>query len=256
MRLKDRVQDKAHFYDDAFFAGFKDSAIQSAEQVLPVVFNWTGQPGSICDVGCGLGTWLYVARQLGVEDVLGLDGSWVDRQKLLIPTGCFEYLDLEQPASLDRRFELALCLEVAEHIPASASERFIEFLTGLADVILFSAAVPGQGGLHHLNEQWPEYWHEKFNRRGYQALDAIRPVIWRNEKISFWYRQNLFLYVADHVVMQNPCMAEEAERTAGDSMTLIAKYRLQPPSARQALGILFSSLRRAVKRRLRLPARD
>ena len=63
--------------------------------------------------------------------------------------------DLAQPLQIDRRFDLALSLEVAEHLPPECGSEFVQTLTDLSSVILFSAAIPFQGGTDHLNEQWP-----------------------------------------------------------------------------------------------------
>ena len=97
---------------------------------------------------------------------------------------------------LDQRFDLALCLEVAEHLPASSAPVLIESLVSAAPVVLFSAAVPEQGGVHHINEQWPSYWEKLFAERGLRKFDVIRPLIWNNCSIQPWYRQNLYLFTS------------------------------------------------------------
>ena len=167
---------------------------EAASQVLPVLFE-IYKPSSILDVGCGLGNWIQVAKQMGITDVIGVDGSYVDRSLLKINEQEFVEKDLTQAFQLNRRFDLAISLEVAEHLPESSAASFIKSITAHADVVLFSAALPGQGGQNHINEQWPEYWQQHFEHNGFVMLDCIRPKIWNNNKIERWYRQNIFLAV-------------------------------------------------------------
>lgn len=167
---------------------------EAATHVLPVLFELY-KPSSILDIGCGLGNWIQVAKQMGVIDIIGVDGSYVNRSLLKIDEKEFVEKDLTKPFELGRRFDLAISLEVAEHLPESCASGFIESLTKHADVILFSAALPGQGGQNHINEQWPEYWQTHFQSRGFVMLDCIRPKIWNDTRIDRWYRQNIFLVV-------------------------------------------------------------
>lgn len=109
-----------------------------------------------------------------MDDVLGIDAPYTDRSRLRIPDELFLARDLTVPLSLERRFDLALSLEVAEHLPAAAADHFVASLTRLASVILFSAAIPDQGGEGHLNEQWPDYWVERFAAHGFGVADVLR----------------------------------------------------------------------------------
>lgn len=156
---------------------------------------------SVLDVGCGLGTWLAVFQEQGVTDVLGLDGSNVDRRQLQITEPQFKEWDLRRPFDLGRRFDLVLCLEVAEHLPAAYAEEFVMSLCRHSDRIIFSAAVPGQRGQYHVNEQWVDYWRSKFRQRGYELSDAIRPLIWDDDNVDVWYRQNMFFYTKDENII-------------------------------------------------------
>lgn len=166
----------------------------AAEQVLPVLFS-IFKPKSILDVGCGLGNWIEVAKKMGAEDITGVDGSYVDRSLLKIDEDEFVECDLTKPFDLGRKFDLAICLEVAEHLPDSSAEGLIKSITNHTDVIMFSAAIPGQGGQNHINEQWVEYWKNIFESNDFQMIDFFRPKIWNNTKIERWYRQNLVLVV-------------------------------------------------------------
>ncbi len=166
---------------------------KAAEEVLPVVLDFL-QVKSVLDVGCGTGTWLKVfSKKYGVTDFEGIDGAYIDYNQLVIDRVHFKEIDLRNPFDLQRKFDLVLCLEVAEHLPEQSADAIVASLCKHADTILFSAAIPGQGGQNHLNEQWPEYWQQKFLGHGFYFHDVIRPLIWNNEKVERWYKQNMFL---------------------------------------------------------------
>lgn len=164
--------------------------------IVPAIMDWI-KPQSVIDAGCGLGTFLRVFAQYGVTDFLGLDGSWVNKTLLEknLPIDKFLEVDLEKGFRLDRKFDLAICLEVVEHLGEDSAENFIESLTIASDCILFSAGIPGQFGQNHVNEQWPEYWQQKFETQGYEMLDILRPIFWENKDLARWYKQNIFLVI-------------------------------------------------------------
>ena len=146
-------------------------------------------------MGCGVGGWLAEASSLGVENIQGFDGDYVARSMLKIPEEYFQPKDLSKPIKCERRFDLALSLEVAEHIDEGDADIFIQNLVDLSDVILFSAAIPGQGGVEHINEQWPEYWINIFSNKGYHFVDCLREKFWDDITITPCYRQNAFLFI-------------------------------------------------------------
>lgn len=166
--------------------------LSAPREVVPIVMNLL-QPESVLDVGCGIGTWLKAFEENGVRDYIGVDGDHVSKSLLRISEDKFKVHDLRRGWSLDRKFDLVLSLEVAEHLPADCSDQFIETLVDHGKTILFSAAIPGQGGQNHLNEQWPSYWQNKFERHGFYFHDVLRPLIWENQNVNWWYRQNIFL---------------------------------------------------------------
>ena len=186
-------------YGPEFFRRIQEGSLQSARRVLPHLFELVA-PRSIVDVGCGVGTWLKAAGELGIRDLAGLDGAYVDRSMLQIPADQFTATDLTQPFHLRRTFDAALSLEVAEHLPEASAASFVESLTRLAPVVLFSAAIPKQMGEHHVNEQWQSWWIERFSRLGFTAVDCIRPRIWDDPQVEWWYAQNTFVMVRhDHL---------------------------------------------------------
>ena len=184
-------------YKPKFYGGHATGSNLSARLVLPEVFATIGLPGSIIDVGCGIATWGGAARDLGVGDYLGIDGNWVPREQLRVPIEQFLPTDLSQLAQLQvtRRFDLAICIEVAEHLPETLATTLVRFLTAHADYVLFGAAIPGQGGTHHINERWQSYWGNIFLACDFDAFDVIRPRIAGNQQVEYWYRQNTVLYV-------------------------------------------------------------
>lgn len=168
----------------------------SAELILSLLFEHY-RPRSVVDVGCGIGTWLDVARGMGIQDLAGVEGAWLDRSRARVAPEVIRTLDLEQPFDLGRRFELAVSLEVAEHLSEAAAAGFVAALVRHSDVILFSAAIPFQGGAHHVNEQFPDYWEALFAAHGYVALDFIRPQIWYAADVLIWLRQNTVVYARE-----------------------------------------------------------
>jgi hypothetical protein len=184
-------------YKQSFYAERDASTRYTADTVLARVLELFPKIESAVDVGCGVGTWLAVLKNRGVQRIQGVDGPWVDRRFLVIPDESFATKDLAtDPLDLGRRYDLAICLEVAEHVPQECAGAFIEKLTRLSDLILFSAAIPGQGGTGHVNEQWPEYWATLFAARGYVCADGLRFALWHDPKIQWWYRQNILLFAA------------------------------------------------------------
>lgn len=165
----------------------------AAVVVLPFIIG-TFKPESMLDIGCGIGTWLKIAKDLGVSEVIGVDGAYVDRSLLKINSEEFIAKDLRQPFSLNKKFDLALCLEVAEHLPKDSATNLITTLCSHSDVIIFSAAVPNQGGQNHLNEQWPSYWVDHFATQGFRPYDILRPVFWNDTRVEFWYKQNMIVF--------------------------------------------------------------
>jgi SAM-dependent methyltransferase len=188
------MTNNASIYTDAFYESLLDGTRRSAREIVPFVVQVI-RPQSVIDVGCGLGTWLAVFREHGVDDVWGIDGQWVNRKKLEIPDHTFLPMDMTRPFQLDRRFDLVVSLEVAEHLPPECASDFVESISRLGDVVLFSAAIPYQGGYYHVNEQWPEYWAKLFRSHGFAAVDFIRNVIWQNDNVYWWYAQNMLIYL-------------------------------------------------------------
>lgn len=207
-------------YDASFFDRRQEGALRSAREIVPVVVELV-RPASVIDVGCARGEWLSVFREHGVEHVRGVDGDSVDPSRLLIPQDAFSVRDLSAGLDLEGAFDLAVSLEVAEHLPSDAADRFVASLARLAPVVLFSAAVPFQGGTGHQNEQWPSYWAGRFAKHEMVPLDAVRPRCWRNAAVLSWYRQNTLLYVREERLERDERLRGERLRTRPEQLDVV-----------------------------------
>lgn len=177
-------------YDPGFYDTITDGSVDSARVVVPLVLDLL-DPSTVVDVGAGRGAWSSVFAEHGCK-VTAVDGDYVTDPLLpVIPR------DLSEPLDLDGTWDLAVSLEVAEHLPESRAEGFVADLCSLSDAVLFSAAIPGQGGVGHVNEQPPAYWAELFERQGYAVTGALRWRIWGDARVENWYRQNLLLCLRD-----------------------------------------------------------
>jgi SAM-dependent methyltransferase len=188
------LRESAAYFDTTYFSWQGDRAERSARAVVPLVTD-RFRPSSVVDVGCGSAAWLKVFREVGVVDVVGIDGPYVQPEALRIAPELFIGHDLAEPLRLDRVFDIAISLEAAHYVPEERAAGLVESICSLAPVVLFGAAVPHQGGGPGLNRQWPCWWAELFARQGFRAEDWIRPLVWDDERVDWWYAQNTILYL-------------------------------------------------------------
>lgn len=180
-------------YDQAFYDLIRPGVKASAAVVVPLLLQHI-HPRRVVDVGCGEGWWAQAFADRGC-DVIGMDSGGVRKSPLgdrLIPHDLTRPL----PKDLTGRFDLAVCLEVAEHLLAKRADGLVADLCAIAPLVLWSAAIPGQGGVGHVNEQWPDYWVPRFERQGFAVSGALRWPIWADQQVEPWYRQNLLLAAA------------------------------------------------------------
>lgn len=215
------MKNDSHAYSNEFFDYISRGSIDSAKVVTALLIAWL-RPDSVLDVGCGAGAWCRTWMEGGITTVMGVDGSYVDRKNILIPDINFVARDLSQAFHLDVQFDIVVSLEVAEHIPAGSADVFVDNLTRHGDVVLFSAAVPGQGGEFHVNERPLEYWREKFIARGYRCYDPIRPIIRGNQSVEPWYRYNSLLYANERGRSRLPQEVIESEVFRGTKVSDLA----------------------------------
>ena len=183
----------ARKYDQEFYSRHRELSERSAQLILPFIFEIC-MPRRVLDVGCGHGYWLQVAKQLGVQELVGVDGEWVDPAELVQKGIQFHCQDLVNPVDLGERFDLVMSLEVAEHLPEERATSFVKDLCRHADLVYFGAAIPRQGGTHHVNEQYADFWVERFENEGFEAIDIVRPRVWAHREIGLAYRQNSILF--------------------------------------------------------------
>ncbi len=157
--------------------------------------------------------------------MLGYDGPWIDRSRLLVAPPEFIGADLNDPLPVTRRFDLALCLEVVHMLEPNHAAPVVASLAELSDVVVFSAGVPGQGGTLEQNEQWPAYWAALFAEHGYVACDPFRRALWEEPDVKWWFAQNMLVYATPAAVESRPILSDA--RCSGDPLRLVHPGCLQ-----------------------------
>ncbi len=235
--------------------GWSDTAKESAYEIVPIIIDLINIK-SVVDIGCGSGGWLSVFQSFGVQDILGVDGEYLRKDFLLIPEDKFIPFDLKNPLQLKKKFDLVLCLEVAEHLPIEFSKTLIDNLTRLGPVILFSAAIPFQGGINHFNEQWPDYWADLFKENGFLPIDCIRTKVWSNKKVNWVYAQNCLLYAEKKVIEDNDRLLVEYQMNNRNNLSIVhpAKYLQEADPETMSFFKTLRKMRKifvnAIKRRI------
>ena len=220
--------------------------LKSPREIIPTIIELLN-PKSVIDVGCGLGTFLKVFKENGVEKILGIDGSWCKKDLLFENIDPSEFLEheMENRIKVNDIFDLVICLEVAEHISPERAETFVEDLTKMGNTILFSAAIPFQGGDHHLNEQWITYWEKIFNKNGFQVFDKLKPFFWNNDDIFLWYKQNMVIVTKDESVIKKLQVLPTNKLknvVHPELFKIVSDYREKFAIKRYALGLYKSIL--------------
>jgi SAM-dependent methyltransferase len=239
-------------YSRAFYRALGETSEKSARRIVPLLSELIAV-ASVVDIGCGDGGWLAAFRAAGVNDILGLDGPWVDDGALKIPLANFRRARLDEPVAVERRFDLAISVEVAEHLSPGRATSFVAELTRWAPLVLFSAAIPGQGGTEHVNERWPAYWARLFAKHGYRAIDLFRSRLWDDPDVAFWYKQNLLLYAAPAALAASPALAAAAAVAPAEPLALVHPdcYRMIARQARPRLGRWLKMAPDVVRRSLK-----
>jgi hypothetical protein len=247
---------KAHDeYDPNFFSKNNVTSSKSAEIIVPLIIELVS-PRSVIDIGCGTGTWLSVFKANNVDEITGVDGHWVQDEMLLIPKSCFVVHDLTQSLNLERRFDLAVSLEVAEHLDRKYARNFVSTLVKLSSVVAFSAAIPFQKGAHHVNEEWPDYWAKLFGEHEYVPIDCIREKIWNHKDVAWWYAQNILVFAEKKYVLKNPKLQRASELTRLSQLSIVHPGKhleaaaLISPGLKQVLRMLPRLTINAIKYRL------
>lgn len=247
--------DSSHEYKGDFFDYINAGSLASARVVSPLVSGWL-KPQSLLDVGSGAGAWCKIWKEQGIPEVTGVDGEYVKTESLLIPEGDFLRRDLSAPFDLGRKFDLVTSLEVAEHVAEGSARIFVENLVRHGDCVMFSAAVPGQGGEFHVNEKPLSYWRALFLEHGYRCFDPVRPAIARAATVEPWYRYNILFYVRGETVLRLPEEIRANEVRAGSDIRDVSPlgWRARNAIIKSLPAPLVSKLvavKHAVSRRVR-----
>lgn len=237
-------QSLVKLYEKGFYSNQRGGSLAAARRILPSVLQVV-RPASVIDVGCGVGTWLAACEELAVGRRVGIEGNWVSSVDFLDESAELVLRDLEEPFRLDERFDLAISLEVAEHLSPARGESFVNDLCSLSNSVFFSAAVPGQGGLNHVHERWHDYWAAVFRSRSFRPLDIVRPRYWDHSDIPIHYRQNAFLYLHESIWEEAVDAAGALKEIRSWPMNLVHQEmhlnclaeRTAPPTLPQAIAI-------------------
>lgn len=186
-------------YTPDFYDTIANGSERSAKIVAPLIAE-AFTPITVIDVGCGRGLWAREFARLGA-DVTGIDGAYV--AQMVIDNFIPHDLATPIPPTLGT-FDLAVSLEVAEHLPESRAAGFVADLCALAPTVVFSAAIPYQTGTGHLNCQWPSYWARLFADHDYGVTDSLRRELWTDPRIEVWYRQNILIFSTTTEPLDDP----------------------------------------------------
>lgn len=239
-------------YDRAFYDEQLNGSLSSARVLLGRLSTWM-RPESVLDIGCGRGAWLKAWHELGARTLHGVDGPWNDGRSMIEPSIRFSAADLEQPLVGLPRVDLAMSVEVVEHLSPQAGAALVDALVGASDVVLFSAAFSGQGGVHHVNERYHSHWGHMFRSHGFRCFDAFRPWAWSDARVAPWHRANVFLHVREGNALQSGLrdhgVAEIADLGFMDAVHPWLYERYREPGLRHHLRELLPGAWRALRRR-------
>jgi SAM-dependent methyltransferase len=241
-------------YSKEFFEQQADGSLESARVTVPILLRYFCIK-SVIDIGCGVGTWLRAFQENGISDIAGVDGPHIDKATLMIEEDAFTATDLRSEFHIPRRFDLAVSLEVAEHLPEDNSAGFVRRLTNAAPIVLFSAAIPGQPGTGHINMQWQDYWRAIFASFGYVAFDIIRPALWGRKDVHYWYQQNMIVYCVDRAIttLSNlPSTSEDLSLNVVHPELYEFQRRSSEPYLRKAVTSIPRLTLKALRNRLNL----
>lgn len=188
-------------YDQEFYDTIRRGARRSVEATMPYLIEHLHLDGTerVLDVGCGEGWWADGFASLGCT-VVGVDSGRTSHRP-----DTFQFVDqsLDDPLPLGP-FDVVVCLEVLEHVRAGLAYNVISQIRERTDCLLFSAAIPGQGGTGHINERRTSDWAARLHGAGFAVSGALRWYLWGNEDIENWYQQNMLVAIPQVLDLDDP----------------------------------------------------
>ena len=148
-------------YDRVYFERQNEAMRTSAQGIAVSIRERLPAVRHVVDVGCGSGSILEALRE---QKISGVGLEYAEAALDLCRGKSIEVrkFDIESGEKIPLRADLVLSTEVAEHLPERCADAYVDLLAEIADTVLMTAAVPGQGGADHVNEQPNDYWIKKF----------------------------------------------------------------------------------------------
>lgn len=182
---------KSSPYDSEFFDNLLQTSATSAPFIAKYIYN-NFEPKTVVDIGCGTGEILKALTSLCDIECLGIEGPWINDCQERFEN--IQLANLNEFLPLEKKFDVAICLEVAEHLEERFASTLISTLTESSNIILFSAAIPGQSGTEHINLKYPDYWARHFWEKGFALYLDPRKEFFRNLQLAPWYQQNTLVF--------------------------------------------------------------
>ncbi|MGK7876185.1 MAG: class I SAM-dependent methyltransferase [Xenococcaceae cyanobacterium] len=180
------------FQDDSSYRYLTDEQIEAFVKEMITLLK----PHTAIDLGCGMGMYLRALKSHGVQ-LIGFDASLHAVQNVDPEVPVF-VVDLTKPFRSNQQWDIAICFEVAEHLPKSCASILVDTLCSLSKTILFTAAGPDQPGIDHINLQPKSFWIDLYQRNGFildekltqQFLDHLVSI-----DVPDWFCRNFSIFV-------------------------------------------------------------
>lgn len=183
-------------YDSTYYAEKVEPSIRASAATMAGSIVRDFAPRNVADVGCGTGTLLAALQERGVE-VKGYEYSTAGIELCRGRGLDVTRFDIEHDPVPDERFDLVISTEVAEHLPESCADRYLDILTALSNTVVLTAATPGQPGNDHVNLQPNEYWIDKLADRGFpldQETTSTWRETWKDRDVHWIYHHSIMVF--------------------------------------------------------------
>ncbi len=175
-------------YDADYYTSLVDPTMQISADTIADAIVAAFSPRTIADIGCGTGVLMLALQKRGVS-CQGFEYSAAALETCRKRGLQVTPLNIEtDPIPAGVRVDVAISTEVAEHLPESCADRFLDVLTALSDTVVLTAAdTSPHSSTDHVNEQPLSYWIAKMDARGYTYLESLtegwRPQ-WRQAGVA------------------------------------------------------------------------